>query len=65
VATCFTEVTLSVCPPPALDALDPLGLVEELLGLLELADDEAEGVPVICTSCPTCALSFDVSPVRL
>lgn len=57
--TCFTEVTDSVCPPIDEELPDEVELADEL------GDDEPEVVPVIFTSCPTCALSFEVSPDRL
>lgn len=54
---CFTEVTCSDC----CEALDEVPAPAVLL----VADDEEElGVPVIFTSCPTCSLSFAVSPVN-
>jgi hypothetical protein len=55
---CFTLSTFKVfCEleePLALDELVPL------LGVVALL--EAEGVPVIATSCPTWSLNFEVSP---
>jgi len=55
---CFTLSTFKVfCEleePLALDELVPL------LGAVALL--EAEGVPVIATSCPTWSLNFEVSP---
>jgi hypothetical protein len=51
---CFTLSTLRVCcEPAALPAAAPE------LGLLPA---EPEVVPLIWTSCPTCSVSFEVSP---
>jgi hypothetical protein len=65
-AMCFIEVTLSVLPEALPDEGVPLCAPE--LGLAEpeaLPADELLVVPVICTSWPTCACSWLVSPVKV
>lgn len=52
-ATCFTLSTVRVCEPAAPPAIEPE------LGLLPAA---LEVEPLIWTSCPTCSVSFEVSP---
>jgi hypothetical protein len=55
---CFTLSTFRVWELPEVPADVLLGLVPPL-GVLAL---DADVLPVIATSCPTCLLSFEVSP---
>ena len=64
--TCLTLSTLKLFPEPEelfeLAELEPVDPVEPLDPLLGVALLDPEVLPVIATSCPTCLLSFDVSP---
>jgi len=63
---CFTLSTFRVCPPLApLLPIEPEVPEDEEPLLAPPAAEPPEVEPLICTSCPTCSASFDVSPARV